>query len=411
MIQNLSGASRRLIGSLLPMCCALMFSSVPSLGYDRLQFETLQKGVEEWNRFRAESGQEPVDLSEAALKGKNLNGVNFQGAVLRGADFESSNLSNACFDGADLTGARLFQTCAAGASFRDALCKDALMEEALCSDADFRNALLDGSVIKQADFSESILNGASLRDVDLRSTDLRHADLSNADLSGAYLWKADISFAGFDNTVISNRTVVESGSNGTPQWAEKHHARYVHEEPAVSFQELSIDRSRTLLDKELPVNTVAQKIMFGQRLDKADELSYDVFQFKLLKKNISGWNSMRQAQSETPIRLSSADLSRKVLDSADLHDADLSRALLKGTDLVDADLRGADLSGCNLRQADLTHADLSGADLRGAYLWRANCSWTVFANAIVDASTILDTGRHATAGWAEINGAVYRESN
>ncbi len=396
------------IGALLPLFAASCFPA-PSLGYDRQQFEVLQQGVDAWNRMRQASLHDTVDLSDAVLKGKNLRGADFRGANLQRADFESADLSKARLDGADLTGTLLYQAFANDASFTNAVCIDACMEESACSGADFRNAVLDGAVIKQADFSDAILNGASFREADLRDTDFRGADLSNADLSGAYLWRADLSFAGFDGAVISNRTVLESGSSGSEAWAEKHQARYVYEEQNASFRQLSSDRSQTLLDEPLPVNTVVQKIMFGERLDKADKLSYDIFQFKLLKKNISRWNSMRVRQPETPVRLSSADLSRKVLDGADLHDADLSRSLLKGTDLVEADLRGADLSGCNLRQADLTHADLSGADLRGAYLWRANCSWTLFTNAIVDASTILDTGRHATREWAERNGAIYHE--
>ncbi len=57
---------------------------------------------------------------------------------------------------------------------------------------------------------------------------------------------------------------------------------------------------------------------------------------------------------------------------------------------------------------DLSGADLQGADLRGAYLWRANLSWTRLKGVIVDARTILDTGKKATPEWAAKHGAVYR---
>jgi hypothetical protein len=70
--------------------------------------------------------------------------------------------------------------------------------------------------------------------------------------------------------------------------------------------------------------------------------------------------------------LSDAKMQGARLDIANLQGADLSDANLQGADLSDANLQGADLSDANLQGADLTDANLQGADLTDANLQGAD---------------------------------------
>ncbi|MFC1835148.1 pentapeptide repeat-containing protein [Thermodesulfobacteriota bacterium] len=80
--------------------------------------------------------------------------------------------------------------------------------------------------------------------------------------------------------------------------------------------------------------------------------------------------------------LAGADLSRLLLEDANLpgaslprvnlSGADLSRADLSGANLADSDLRGSTLTKASLKGADLTNTDISAANLDGADLSRAN---------------------------------------
>ena len=244
-------------------------------------------------------------------------------------------------------------------------------------------------------------------------------------------------------------TVVETGKYADREWAEKNRALLVMTEstgsgamaaknsdavvPEKQVEEVSAEKSAAVfsepakeskvpvaksddndtavvVERSWPANPVRQKIRFGAARAGAAALPYDVHQRELLTDSVSRWNKMRKKNPDEPIRLSGAKLNGKMLDGADLRNADLSGASLKRADLVEADLGGADLAGANLRQADLTNADLQGANLQGAYLWMANMSWAILKGVVVDAGTVLETGKKATPEWAEKNGAVYRRS-
>ena len=97
--------------------------------------KVLSTGVEEWNRWRANTSIKP-DLSEITfydempfsksavlrIEEMDLSGVNFQGANLRRANFydgyrQGVNLTNANLQEADLTGANLWEANLSGADF------------------------------------------------------------------------------------------------------------------------------------------------------------------------------------------------------------------------------------------------------------------------------------------------------
>lgn len=391
--------------------------TLPATGhsYDNGHYKVLLEGVETWNSMKKDDPETRFDLSGVSLKGKNLKGVDFsnanlQGANLAGADLSDADLRGAFLDSAKLNHALLYDTILCQASLRDAD-----LEGASLDGADLRDAILDGAVMKEADLVNSLLRGASLRGVDLRAANLRKADLAGCDLGGAYMWRAFLDGANLEEALVTPVTVVETGKNADESWARKNGALFilVPERDTAGAVAAEAERggqetTQVIPQKTWPVNPVQQKIRFGATRKEAERLSYDVHQRELLVKNVSKWNKMRKTNPDAPVLLAGAKLSRKVLDGANLRNADLEAALLKRADLADADLRGANLRDANLREADMESADLGGADLRGAYLWKANLSWTVLEGAVVNASTVVETGKNATPEWAEKRGATYR---
>jgi uncharacterized protein YjbI with pentapeptide repeats len=69
--------------------------------------ELLDKGVEQWNRWRKDHPAFRPELERAVLSGRNLQGVDFHGAKLVHAALAGANLTGADLTGADLRGADL----------------------------------------------------------------------------------------------------------------------------------------------------------------------------------------------------------------------------------------------------------------------------------------------------------------
>ncbi len=192
-------------------------------------------------------------------------------------------------------------------------------------------------------------------------------------------------------------------------------------------------------------------------------MAYNTGHLNTLRSGVKAWNSMRAAHADVVPDLSGADLKGRNLKGADLHNADLTgtdlsqsnlgntdlkharmdHAKLSDSNLMKADLEGAELreadlesaildqatcrkarmkgailkkSDCrntdfseaelavtNLREAYLANANFEGSDLSDAYLWRANLSGAKLKGAKVSPVTVLDTGKYATASWAEKN--------
>ena len=89
-----------------------------------------------------------------------------------------------------------------------------------------------------------------------------------------------------------------------------------------------------------------------------------------LQDGVVAWNARRKRSDFEP------DLSRAVLNGANLahanlSSADLSEATLRRANLKDADLRGADLTNADLTGANLSHATLTPGNLRPADLSHA----------------------------------------
>ena len=71
-------------------------------------------------------------------------------------------------------------------------------------------------------------------------------------------------------------------------------------------------------------------------------------------------------------RFSGLDLSKAILNEAELNEADLTGAELNEADLANAELNDANLANVKLNGADLTRAELNDAKLNGAELIGAN---------------------------------------
>ena len=104
------------------------------------QLEILKKGVELWNKWRAENRDVYVDHWKADLGGADLREVDLSGAKLYGADLSG--------------------------------------------------AVLSGAKLRGADLSEAIFRAVDLREVDLSGAKLYGADLSGANPLFAHNWSA-----------------------------------------------------------------------------------------------------------------------------------------------------------------------------------------------------------------------------
>lgn len=106
------------------------------------------------------------------------------------------------------------------------------------------------------------------------------------------------------------------------------------------------------------------------------------------------------------LELYNIDMSRTLLQGADLSDANLQIVSLRDADLSDAQLKSAkmrevDLSNANLRNADLLWAELKDVDLHGANLEGANLDSTVLQGTDLGSANLTN----ANVGWAKLNGA------
>jgi len=82
-----------------------------------------------FNEYRAAHADEPIDLFEANLAWRNLEGVNFAGADLRRCWLEGCALAGARFDGARMDHANLRSTKLRGATFRGATLRWATFQQ------------------------------------------------------------------------------------------------------------------------------------------------------------------------------------------------------------------------------------------------------------------------------------------
>lgn len=248
-----------------------------------------------------------VELSEANLRGMDLEEINLSGAVLRMANLSGANLSGANLSQAQLDVSRLSATNLQRANLRQAILNVANLVRANLNSSDLREATLIRAEIIRADLSNSDLSGANLSGADLRETTLRRVNFSDcilneANLGGSCLAEANLASASLNGANLSRADLSAANLHNT-----------------------------------------------------------EIRQANLSRANLSGVN-LRGAN------LRWTDLSGANLRWADLSDANLSGVNLVGADLSNANLSNTNLIHANLSQARLIQADWIGADLTGATL-------------------------------------------
>jgi uncharacterized protein YjbI with pentapeptide repeats len=124
------------------------------------QLAILRKGVNEWNKWRAQNNNTRIDLFEADLNLTDLTGVDFHEAYLRKAGLCRSNLRHADLQRADLSAARLIGSDLSYADLRWADLRLGHLDETSLIKADLTDAKLSGVDCQRANLSAANLSGA-----------------------------------------------------------------------------------------------------------------------------------------------------------------------------------------------------------------------------------------------------------
>ena len=162
--------------------------------------KVLEKGCEEWNKWRQTYGQLVVDFSGLKFQHKNFFGCDFRNVVMDGWGVEEANLASSNLSGCYLRRAEM-----KGADLRNAD-----LAAAHADGIDLCGAELDGAKLWAAR-----LIGANLKSATITSTVLAHANLKGANLS-----KADLRGTSLSEAIIDEKTIfrgakgVEIGING-----------------------------------------------------------------------------------------------------------------------------------------------------------------------------------------------------
>lgn len=154
------------------------------------QLTLLQQDIQDWNRWRQEQPQTPIDLRYAHLPGADLSGADLHNANLCHADLRYANLHNA-----SLHHAKLSHTILRGSNLGDASCRQADLRKAYLSYASLQHCDLHSADLSETDLSDADLSYSCLNYAILLNADLRRAYLSDASLHLANLYGSDLSYA------------------------------------------------------------------------------------------------------------------------------------------------------------------------------------------------------------------------
>jgi len=136
-----------------------------------------------------------------------------------------------------------------------------------------------------------------------------------------------------------------------------------------------------------------QANLAGANLNSAHLSRSNLTRATLTKASMAGCSLVRSDLSSSSLEkvdLTGANLSFSNLGYANLEGADLSSADLSFTDLSWANLRNTNLRGANLTVASLRMADLTGADLRDAYIFRTDIESTIFQDAVLGITRLIN---------------------
>jgi uncharacterized protein YjbI with pentapeptide repeats len=199
----------------------------------------IKQGVEGWNKWRSEYPEISPDLSEAALQGADLRGINLKdarlekvnltganmgslevepgsndlilsdlrGADLRDADLNEVDLMGANLSKANLHGSNLIDSEVSLANFNEANLSDADLSGIRAVTANFSGANLRRATIEVCTLGQSNLSDADLTDADLIEANLRSTDFTRANLSRAQLWDSNLMDSNLEEAILSEASL------------------------------------------------------------------------------------------------------------------------------------------------------------------------------------------------------------
>lgn len=190
--------------------------------------EILERGRNEWNKWRTDNPQITPDLRGAILSGKGFFNVNLNTANLDGAQFLGSDLEETQFEGASMVGAILRHATIEAANFSHAKLVGANLERVDGEDAIFTNAILYQASLERADLWCANLKGANLERACLRTANLNGSNLENANLT-----KADLTRAVLTNVNLKGAILNQTQIYGLSAWDVKLDERTMQQDLAI----------------------------------------------------------------------------------------------------------------------------------------------------------------------------------
>lgn len=189
---------------------ALGFANV--CAFDSELLDILKKGVKEWNQTRKEYPTLKIDLENADLHEKNLQGVNFKAAKLGGVNFQGANLSEA-----NLNYARLDNTKFQGANLQRVRFKEAWLYDTQFQGANLKNANLSGA---DGGYGKPNFEGANLENATI-------CGMGGVNLKGANLKGVKYYPLLFNGAIFSSKTIRPNGKYASSLWAKSLNAKFI----------------------------------------------------------------------------------------------------------------------------------------------------------------------------------------
>ena len=147
---------------------------------DEEQLALLRQGVAEWNEWRKQNSDIPIDLSEADLVGANLTDAFLRRADLSQADLSWANLNRIVLHDAILHDSVIVMTDLSGANLFAANLSAANLSDTNLRRADLSLAELTSATLHRANLSETLLPRINLLNAKLMNTIFANTDLSTA---------------------------------------------------------------------------------------------------------------------------------------------------------------------------------------------------------------------------------------
>jgi uncharacterized protein YjbI with pentapeptide repeats len=128
-------------------------------------FNKIKQGVDAWNQWREENPEIAPDLSQADIRGSQLQKINLSNTDLKEAKLQYSNLTGANLEKADLNKAKLLETSLQNANLKDINLSGAGLLESNLQFTDLENANLEKAQFNEGTiFNQTNLKGAKLKD-------------------------------------------------------------------------------------------------------------------------------------------------------------------------------------------------------------------------------------------------------